>query len=527
MYMKHLFPYILGGALLVTAAGCNKLDQSPYGSAIVSDQYYGTLEQCNTSTMVAYRYIDYSTWWEILNWRYLAGEAASDNGWVGNTYQTHPTYDAVAHFTLDPGNDRNEAQWVDLYKSIGRFNSTIEGISTAPISDDHKKQFIAELKFLRAWCYYDLIRNWGPVPLVLEILPPSTHLPRSSVQDVYNQIDKDLNECIAVLPKKGEYPAADRFRASRGAALTLLAKASLYMEDWPKAERLSQLVIDEKDYDLEPEFSTLWQYTYKNGIESIFEIQNGSSQVPALPFNQFQVMLNSPGDAGWGYYSVSSDLENAYKAEGDSIRLQWTINRHGLPVAGDPNAPSFDGRPFPSPNHSKSARYSRKHYTPKAERPANGLYALNDKILRFADVLLIHAEACAMQQKSGPALASLQRVRNRVHLTTDLSLTGWDLIKAVRKERRLEMAYEGDRLYDIRRWKDENGKPVISSIMGPNGSFVKYNTEVSTDPYETKNTTEAQNKGFNFKEDTHMLWPIPANQILLSEGAMKQNFGYF
>ena len=89
------------------------------------------------------------------------------------------------------------------------------------------------------------------------------------------------------------------------------------------------------------------------------------------------------------------------------------------------------------------------------------------------------------------------------------------------------MAYEGDRLYDIRRWKDENGKPVISSIMGPNGSFVKYNTEVSTDPYETKNTTEAQNKGFNFKEDTHMLWPIPANQILLSEGAMKQNFGYF
>lgn len=527
MHMKHLFPYILGGAMLVTAAGCNKLDQAPYGSAIVSGQYYTSLEQCNTSTMVAYRYINYSSWWEILNWRYLAGEAASDNGWVGNTYQSHATYDAVAHFTLDAGNDRNEAQWVDLYKSIGRFNSTIAGITGAPIPEASKKQFIAELKFLRAWCYFDLIRNWGPVPLVLEIYPPNTHLPRSSVQDVYNQIEKDLDECIATLPKKSAYPQADRFRASRGAALTLLAKASLYMENWPKAESLAKMVIDEGDYNLEAQFSTLWQYTYRNGVESIFEIQNGSSQVPALPNNDFQKVLNSPGDAGWGYYSVSSDLENAYKSEGDSIRLQWTINRHGLPVAGDPNTPSFDGRPFPASSHSKSARYSRKHYTPKAERPANGLSSLNDKILRFADVLLIHAEACAMQQKTGEALGSLKRVRDRVNLTTDMSLTGWNLINAVRKERRLEMAYEGDRLYDIRRWKDQSGKPVISSIMGPQGSFVIYNTQVSTDPFETKNTTEAQNKGFNFKENTHMRWPIPANQLLLSEGAIQQNPGYF
>lgn len=511
---------------LLTAAGCNKLDQDPYGSSIVESQYYTNLQQCNTSTQVAYRYIDYSSWWEIMNWRYLSGEAASDNAWIGNTYQPHVTYDAVGHYTIDPGNDRCEAQWVDLYKSIGRFNSTIAGIQRAPIDDSYKKQFIAELKFLRAWCYFDLVRNWGGVPLVLAIYPPDKHFSRSTTKEVYTQLINDLTEGAGILPKKSAWPASDRFRASRGAALTLLAKIYLYMEDWAKAETTAKTVIDEGDYDLENNFSALWAYTYRNGIESVFEIQNGSSQVPALPYNEFQRVLNSAGDGGWGYYSVTSDLENAYKSEGDSIRLQWTINRHGLPVAGDPNNLSFDGRPYPAANSSKSARFSRKHYIPKAQRPANGLPALNDKILRFADVLLIHAEACAMQNKTGDALTSLKRVRNRVMLTTNMALSGWDLINAVRKERRLELAFEGDRLYDIRRWKDQSGKPVINSIMGPNGSFVKYNTQTGTDAWEKNNPNELQTKGVNFNPDIHLLWPIPASQIILSENAVVQNPGY-
>jgi hypothetical protein len=88
------------------------------------------------------------------------------------------------------------------------------------------------------------------------------------------------------------------------------------------------------------------------------------------------------------------------------------------------------------------------------------------------------------------------------------------------------MAFEGDRLYDIRRWKDQSGQPVINSIMGPNGSFVKYNTQTSTDPYEKGNPIEAQNKGFNFNPAIHLLWPIPANEILLSNGVVEQNPGY-
>jgi hypothetical protein len=169
---------------------------------------------------------------------------------------------------------------------------------------------------------------------------------------------------------------------------------------------------------------------------------------------------------------------------------------------------------------------SRKHYTPKSQRPSNGLYAFNDKILRFADVLLIHAEACAMQNKTGEALSSLKKIRDRVSLPTDMTLSGWNLTNAVRKERRLELAFEGDRLYDLRRWKDQSGKPVIDSIFGPNGSFVKYNTQVSTDPFETKNTKEPQNKGYYFDPAVHHLWPIPMRELIYSNGVVTQNPGY-
>lgn len=525
MKQSTKFAALLGTAVfLLTACSDRFLDQEPFNNSIQETQYFTTLDQCNTSTQVCYRYIDYDAWWQTQNWRYLAGEAASDNAWIGNTYQsTHATWDAVAHYTLDAGNDRNEGHWIMTYKSIGIFNKTMEGIAAAPIEEGPKAQFIAELKFLRAFMYFDLVRNWGGVPLVLESYPPDTHLPRSTAEEVYEQLVADLQACAEVLPEKSEYPASDKFRASRGAALALLAKVYLYMENWTGAEEAAGQVMASGEYELEPFFGDVWEIANRNGEESIFEIQASSLETPPVPGNGYVVVMNSTADAGWGYISVSSHLENAFKSEGDSIRLQWTINRHGLPVAGDLANPSFDGRPY---TDSKSGRFSRKHYTPRAERPANNKFDRNHIILRLADVILIHAEACAMQQKTAEALASLQRIRERVDLSTDGSLSGWNLIQAVRKERRLETALEGDRLYDLRRWKDQGGKPVINSVMGPGGSFVVYNTEESTDPYETANTIEPQNKGANFRAGVHNLWPIPNSQIVASEGVVSQNTGY-
>ncbi|HEY4109111.1 RagB/SusD family nutrient uptake outer membrane protein [Puia sp.] len=524
---RNSFFLITGLVLLTATTACQKslLTVENNSSAVQTSEYFTTADQCNTSTQVCYQYIDWNSWWQTFNWRYLSGEAASDNAWINNTYQgSHATYNAVSEYTLDAGNDRNEAQWIQLYKAIGIFNNTIEGIQGAPIDSASKTKFIAELKFLRSWSYFDLVRNYGGVPIVLKTYPANTHLPRNSVNEVYDQVITDLNAAIAVLPRKSAYAASDKFRASSGAAQALLAKVYLYKEDWANAEAAALQVINSGDYQLETSFGKLWDYAYKNGQESIFEVQNASSQNPALPASALY-MMNAVADGGWGYYGPTSDLENAYLTAGDSIRRVWTINRQGRPVAGDPNNTNFNAGGYPA-NQSKSGRFPRKWYVPKAQRPANNLFSRDDIILRFADVLLIHAEACAMQNKPGDALASLQKVRSRVGLTTDMSLSGWDLITAVRNERRLELAFEGDRLYDLRRWKDQSGTPVINSILGPNGSFVRYNTQTSTDIFETHNTIEPQNKGAHFNPAIHLLWPIPTSEIVASGSVLKQNPGY-
>ncbi|MBC9928947.1 RagB/SusD family nutrient uptake outer membrane protein [Chitinophaga qingshengii] len=514
--------YIL--LLAVALGSCKKsfLDQDPYGGTIQSSTYYSTLDEARSATLATYAYIDYNDWWQTQWWRQVSGEAASDNEWMGlNGGQ--PTAVQATHYTLNPENDRLEAQWIMIYKSIYQFNATIEGVQKAPIDETAKQQLLGELKFLRAFSYFDLVRNWGGVPLITKTLGPKDNTyERASAKEVYDFVRQDLNSAIGVLPNKAQYSSTDKFRVSKGAAQALLAKVDLYTENWAEAQTVAAQVINGGDYTLETAFGDIWKGSNFNGKESIFEIQyQYLTQYPNLG-NIFPVASMAGTEGGWGYFTPTSDLENAYRDQGDSIRLNWTIMRHNFPVVGDPANPSFNANPA----QSKSARFNRKIYIPRGERTPNNRYSKDHIYLRLADVYLMHAEASAMLQQSGPALASLEKVRSRVNLPTDHTLTGWALIRAVRNERRLELALEGDRLYDIRRWKDEGGQPVINSIFGPNGSFVKYNTQVSKDPYETTNLNEPQDKGAKFRAGTHNLWPIPTKEIIASEGRIKQNPGY-
>lgn len=181
------------------------------------------------------------------------------------------------------------------------------------------------------------------------------------------------------------------------------------------------------------------------------------------------------------------------------------------------------------PAQHKSARIVRKYFVPLEKRPE--IYnidriPLDHRILRFADVLLMFAEASNELGKDTEAQEALNRVRHRVHLA-DVTATGNNLRKAIRLERRLELAWEQNRLYDIRRWKDDNGKPVIANLMGPNGSFVKFNTDPATrDRYEWENQGESSDKGITFDPDRDMVFPIPLYEITQSNGSIKQNPGW-
>lgn len=519
--MKNL-KYLL--ILIITISyGCKKdfLNQSANNSNIQANTYYNSVSEVEGATIAQYSFIDFNDWWQQQWWHSVSGEAAADNCWIGINGGQGTAVQA-AHYTLNAGNDRVEGHWIMTYKSIYSFNATIEGIENSTVDVNVKNKCIAEIKFLRAFKYLDLVRNWGDVPLITATLSPTqNNYKRTSAADVYKFIKQDLADATKFLPNKSEYSTTNKFRISKTAAQALLAKINLYTEDWAGAIIMADLVINSNQHSVEPFFGDIWSTTNHNGRESIFEIQyKFSVQFPYLG-NVFPLFVMAPSESGYGYFTPTSDLENAYKSENDNIRLNWTIMRHRFPVAGDPAVPSFDG----TPAQDKSARYGRKVYIPRSERTP-GRFNRNNIYIRLADIYLVKAEAAAMLMQSNTALAALKVVRDRVGLTTNMNLTGWNLIDAVRKERRLETAMEGERLYDLRRWKDQGGEPVINKIMGPNGSFVRYNTVTSTDIYEKGNSNEPQNKGFFFVAGKHNLWPIPTSEIIASEGRITQNPGY-
>ena len=138
----------------------------------------------------------------------------------------------------------------------------------------------------------------------------------------------------------------------------------------------------------------------------------------------------------------------------------------------------------------------------------------------------MYAEACNELGDDASARDALNQVRRRAKLD-DVTASGKALQSAIRQERRLELAFEQNRLYDIRRWTDTNGKKMISNILGPNGSFVKWNTEEATrDTLEWENQGEASDKGITFNENRDMVFPIPLYEITMSNGSITQNPGW-
>ena len=466
--------------------------------------------------------------WHQINFFRAIGEMATDNMWSGNTIQPRPDITGIAHYNVFPGSTYINSFWEHNYIGITRANIALERVPEVEMDEEVKQRLLGEAKFLRGFFYFELVKNYGGVPIVTtyaelqeaEVLNRT----RATEQEVWDQIEADLSDAAEALPLKSSYAAQDMGRATRGAAQAYLAKAYLFQEKWAEAQTMAENVVNSGEYQLEPDFANVWNVNNHHGPESIFEVEYITDQTFPDIGGQFTITQGSRGDQGWGWGSPTSHLEQAFLDEGDDIRLRSTIIRHGEPVFGDPDVTEFDGKP----DENKSGRTSRKTYVPVAQRPdpyQRGQIPLSWLHMRYADLLLIHAEAAFFNNNTSAALASLEQVRSRVSLNTDQSLAGDALRDAIWKERRLELALEQHRLYDLRRQKI-NSTPRLALVMGQQGSFVRYNLDENNDPFETTNTFEEQDKGINFDINKHLLWPIPPEEIQLTQGRVVQNPGY-
>ena len=376
---------------------------------------------------------------------------------------------------IQPNNPSVQALWTKWYTVIQRANTAIHFVTgfefTTPGLQD---RLIAEAKFLRGFAYFELARHFGGGPLITQYIGSTDDqviFPRATLSEQYAQITQDLLDAATNLPLKSEYAATDLGRATSGAAYTLLAKVHLYQEEYDLVNQYTEIVINSGEYALESSFRDNFNPATEHGVESIFEIgyADGYSNIPfespAAPTNQgsssyqmFGFIFQGTGTFGNAVPRQSFidiyDLADT-RLDATVIQPETFLEDLGMTAeeAGTPNYQFF----WTNPDALESEASTRKYYVPfnTGSTLLNlGSSPLNEKVLRYADVLLMHAEA-AVNGGGGDGQTSLNLIRQRAFNVADASQDIPLTMDNVKIERRRELATEGwDRFTDLVRWGD-------------------------------------------------------------------------
>lgn len=373
---------------------------------------------------------------------YKGGDVGADQDWMDN----------LKNFTYTPDNYMLNFAYTDYYKGVGRSNSTIENVgkmSADLISNKQKAQFIAEAKFTRSYFYFELVKTFGSVPLIDHILSVDEYQqPLASISSIYAFIEADLTAAISKLPSKTEGGPAYIGRATKGMAQALLAKVYIYQQKWPEAKKMTDDIIGAGEYSLMSNFADVFNMDYENNDEIIFSIQfkesaNGEygNDNEGSMLEVYLTARNAPfaGIGGWGFSCPTKDLYDEFEA-GD-IRRDATIISNGDTLwKGTPDEQVFTLNFATNKDHLSN----RKYALPRSQQPAEMSDASKNWIvIRYADVLLWNAEAAF--HMGGDWHTPLNEIRTRAGLGAT-TLTGID---AIYHERRVELALEGDRFWDV------------------------------------------------------------------------------
>lgn len=473
--------YILMVLILFSSSSCKDYLEFPPEGAIPAESFFVTEDHAVQSVNSIYAHL---RGWEMVAFAYIImQEVTSDNSMKGSAVGDASFINDYDNFAYTPSQFVVKDYWAGRYRGINLCNQSITNIPEISMDENLKNRLIAEAKFLRALIYFDLVRAFGDIPTPTKVpVGPEINF-RTPKDQVYGIIEADLLEAITILPDS--YDNANKGRATSGAAKGILSKVYLYLGRYADAERLSSEIVSSGRYSLIPDFYDVFRVPAENGPESLFEIQ--AQQVEGndgVSFCQHAEVQGVRGQWGWGFNIPTDDLAAAFDAAGDSQRKATTILFKGdITQDGDEieGVNELEGAALP--------RYNGKSYYPSSYQVV-GPYGSgqNIRVLRYAEILLIQAEAMIRLGNAGGAAGPLNQVRSRAGLG-DINSPS---LEDVFRERRLELAMEGDRFFDLVR----TGQ--AASVLAPKG----------------------------FTPNKNELFPIPQELIDLSEGQLTQNPGY-
>ncbi|KIA85761.1 RagB/SusD family nutrient uptake outer membrane protein [Flavobacterium sp. AED] len=438
------------------------------------------------ATFVTAIYSKFLNWdMSSFGWIGLASITSDDADKGSSPGDTGSDKDVLDALTYNSSNPSAESTFNANYDGINRCNQALDILPKLDKADANlRTRLMGEAKFLRAFMYFTLVKCYGGVPIVDHLPNPVSDddqkmlLTRKTAAEVYAFIESDLADAIAALPNKAAYAADEKARASKGAAYALLAKVNLYQKNWQKVVDNCNLVTG---YSISADYAKMFQLEGENDAESIFEI-NGVGSVPAKGIEGYSASQGARGAGGWGwgFNTPSQSLLNAYEA-GD-VRKNATIIFRGTTL--------YDGRVVP--NTVENPMYNFKAYS--SQYTDGWETDANIKYLRYAEVLLMKAEALNELGQTPQAIPLLNQIRNRAGLGVTTAVSQVDVRTAIWKERRVELAFEFDRFFDL----------------------------VRTGQAKTAFAID----GKTFTEGKNELFPIPDSFIRQSKGMSSQNLGY-
>lgn len=491
-------------SMILLFVSCKKwVELSPVDEYQITDEAYLKSESDYRAMLVGV----YSPL-QWLNQMVPVGDIASDNAVSGGESASDvASLQQIDDFTVYSLNATLSELWQSAYEGINRANYLHQNKATNPagqaISFAGKDAMYGEVYFLRAYYYFSLVKMFGDVPLFVDkrlTLAETKSLVRAPKADVYKQIEKDLTDAIAVLPAI----QVEKGRVTKGAAQALLGKVYLYQSKFDLAGPMLDNVINSGNYSLVADFASIFLQSGENGPESVFEIQysNGTPTYdwghPTKGQGNYAVQqcgirgLNGssamPYNPGWSTNLPTQNLATAYAA-GDERKVATIMDIEAYKTANPSLNITYQVAPY-----KNTGLYNQKFLPRKGETSGQVElnYLNNYRTIRYADVLLMAAEAFSKSGNDGKAQGYLNQVRRRAFNDNahDITLTGTALYEAVLAERRLELAMEGERFFDLVR----TGKAAtVLSTLG-------------------------------FKSNKNELFPIPQHEIDLS--GLSQNQGY-
>jgi hypothetical protein len=471
------------------AGGCNDfLDEvTPQGKE-PSSAYMNIEENAEKAVTALYEMLSFTSGtgpdgvWIDNHYEFYLGNVASDDAEKGSNPMDYPDLQMVCQYQVNPTNTFVRNFYMNGFWGVSRANYVLYNLQDSPIDAKAKERMEGEGHFFRAYWYFYLLRHYGGMPIFREPVKASDfgNIPRASYSETLRFIVEELKQAVNLLPNKEEYLPKDLGRASKGSARGLLARvllysigtdpdASSYEATWQNLFDLTGEIITSGSYRLAPNFATLFEDESDGGyrIESLFEYtgKNGWMNSGIVLMDWMVQGIRGGSWFGWGFNQPNQDLVNAF--EPTDPRLSCTVY-----------GPTFNSGIIYGRNdepYNRAAEMMTDYYNRKVA--VNGLNALMTGtskaviILRYADVLLMRAEAAYYLGNEGEARAQVNEVRKRARESSyckgyafgnpgftypeispnlpDVTSTGTQLLQDIWNERRLELAGENFRTYDL------------------------------------------------------------------------------